>query len=271
MERGRVRLRRTARRTVSRKRGATGQPRLAAPRRSAGADPRRPRCASCRGGQPARRVGLAAHGPADGRGGAGGGGARRTPCCGKGRCYPCRTPRDDRRWRFRRSCRGRPMNAYSGNPFAAPGGFAVGRPVEACIAPPVRRVQLVTIRQLALLTAKERVLWVAIGFAFIAALALLRIAIIGVGDRALITTPFDEALLPPRGEIVDRNGAPLARAFPAYSLWFNPDAMGEGEAALVKPPAQVARELKAIFPDLDEAKVAHQLAAGKGVYLRRRV
>lgn len=157
------------------------------------------------------------------------------------------------------------------NAFTAPGGFAAAFPVEARIAPPVKRVQLVTVRQLALLTAKQRILWVACGFAFIAALALLRVAIIGLSDRALTTTPFEEALLPPRGEIVDRNGAPLARAFPAYSLWFNPDAMGEGEVALVKSPKQVARELKAIFPDLNEAKLVRQFSSGKGAYLRRRL
>ena len=163
------------------------------------------------------------------------------------------------------------MNAYSASAFIAPTGFAAPYPIETSLAPPVRRVQLVTVRQVALLTAKQRVLWVASGFLFVAALALLRIAIIGLGDHALTATPFDEALLPPRGEIVDRNGAPLARAFPAYSLWFNPDALGEGEAALIKPAAKVAQELKAIFPDLDVAVVTRQLEAGKGVYLRRRV
>jgi len=163
------------------------------------------------------------------------------------------------------------MNAYSANAFAGPTAFAAAYPTDTRVAPPVRRVQLVTARQVVLLTAKQRVLWVASGFVFVAALALLRVAIIGLGDHALTTTPFEEALLPPRGEIVDRNGAPLARAFPAYALWFNPDALGEGEAALIKPAGQVARELKAIFPDLDVAKVARQLTAGKPAYLRRRV
>lgn len=163
------------------------------------------------------------------------------------------------------------MNAYSANAFAAPAGFSAGFSAETRIAPPIRRVQLVTVRQLALLTAKQRVIWVTTVFAFVAALALLRLAIIGLSDRALTTTPFDEALLPPRGEIVDRNGAALARAFPAYSLWFNPAAMGEGEVPLVKPAGEVARALKAIFPDLDVGVVARQLTAGKGVYLRRRV
>ena len=157
------------------------------------------------------------------------------------------------------------------NAFAAPGGFEGAFAMETRAAPPVKRVQLVTVRQVALLTAKQRVIWVTLGFAFIAALALLRVGIIGMGGHALTSTPFDEAMLPPRGEIVDRNGAPLARAFPAYSLWFNPDAMGEGERALVKPASQVARELKAIFPDLDERQLARQLVAGKGAYLRRRV
>jgi cell division protein FtsI (penicillin-binding protein 3) len=163
------------------------------------------------------------------------------------------------------------MNAYSANAFAAPAGFASGLTFQPSIAPPVKRVHLVTVRQVALLTAKQRVVFVGLVFAFIAALALLRLAIIGLSDRALVATPFDEALLPPRGEIVDRNGAPLARAFPAYSLWFNPDALGEGEAPLIKPPAVVARELKAIFPDLDERRVLRQLTAGKGAYLRKRV
>lgn len=158
------------------------------------------------------------------------------------------------------------MNAY-----AATAGLDGGFTRDTHVAPPVRRVQLATVRQQALLIAKKRVLWVTVIFAFVAALALLRLTIIGLSGHALSTTPFDEALLPPRGEIVDRNGAPLARAFPAYSLWFNPDAMGEGEAALVKSPRTVARELKAIFPELDEGKLVRQFTAGKGVYLRRRV
>ena len=70
-----------------------------------------------------------------------------------------------------------------------------------------------------------------------------------------------DALLPPRGEITDRNGVPLARAFPAYALWFNPrdDDGGDGGPPLVKSPEEVARELKAIFPDLDRHEMTEQL------------
>ena len=44
-----------------------------------------------------------------------------------------------------------------------------------------------------------------------------------------------------------------------------------GGPPLVKPPADVARQLKAIFPDLDQFAIARQLASGKAGYLRRRV
>ena len=122
----------------------------------------------------------------------------------------------------------------------------------------------------ALTVARLRVLFVAALFAALAAAAVLRIAYLGLTDASHSATSFEEALLPPRGELTDRNGQPLARAFPAFALWYNPDALGGG-SALVKSPKEVARELKAIFPDIDEATIAERLAKGKGGYLRRRV
>lgn len=154
------------------------------------------------------------------------------------------------------------MNAFSaihGGPGAVSMAVASGR------------IQLVSIRQKSLDLARWRVLWVALGFAFIALLAMLRIAYLGIGGHGARATSLEDALLPPRGEIVDRNGVPLARAFPAYALWFNPKALGEEGAPLVRSPKDVAARLKAIFPDLDEAKLAQQLAAGKQGYIRRRL
>jgi cell division protein FtsI (penicillin-binding protein 3) len=132
------------------------------------------------------------------------------------------------------------------------------------------RVQLVTIRQRSLTVARLRVLLVAAAFALLATMAVLRIGFLGLTDAAHSATSFEEALLPPRGEITDRNGQPLARAFPAFALWYNPDALGGG-SALVKSPKEVALELKAIFPDIDEFELAERLAKGKAGYLRRRV
>lgn len=161
------------------------------------------------------------------------------------------------------------MNAFSGYGPA----IAAGRSGHGAVSMAVAsgRVQLVTVRQRSLTVARWRVLWIAFGFAFIALIALLRIAYLGMSDHGLRATSLEEALLPPRGEITDRNGVPLARAFPAYALWFNPEAMGEGGAPLVHAPQEVAAKLKAIFPDLDEKRVAAQFAAGRQGYIRRRV
>ena len=133
------------------------------------------------------------------------------------------------------------------------------------------RVQLVTFRRQSLTTARWRVLWIALVFAIVAAAAVMRIVYFGFSDRALSRTSLEEALLPPRGEITDRNGEPLARAFPAYALWYNPKAMGEDGTPLVKSPESVASKLIDIFPTLDERELAQRLSAGKAGYIRRRV
>lgn len=133
------------------------------------------------------------------------------------------------------------------------------------------RVRLVSDRQEALLTARIRVLLVAAGFAVLALIALMRLTILGLGGESRGPASLAEALLPARGEISDRNGIALARNYPARALWFNPDALGKDGPPLIKPAATVARELKTIFPDLDQARIERILATGKGGYLRRRV
>ena len=132
------------------------------------------------------------------------------------------------------------------------------------------RRQLVNVRERSLLTAKARLLWVAGGFGLLAAGALMRIAYVGVVEPAPASRSLADALTPARGDIVDRRGVPLARAFPAYALWYNPGAMGEG-SPLVHSPRQVAEALVRIFPDMDVDQLTARLASGKPGYLRRRV
>jgi len=133
------------------------------------------------------------------------------------------------------------------------------------------RRDLVNVRSRSLLMAKWRVLWVVSGFAALALAAMLRIAYLGLFADAPSGEDNANALLPQRGDIVDRNGVPLARAFPAYSLWFNPGALGEGGPPLVRPPRQVAEALALIFPDLNVDEMTKRLADGKPGYLRRRI
>lgn len=132
------------------------------------------------------------------------------------------------------------------------------------------RRELVDVRTRSLLMAKWRVLWVVLGFAAFAALALLRIAYLGLFDGSAAE---DAALAqgPTRGDIVDRNGVPLARAFPAYALWYNPAALGDDGAPLVHTPREVAEALCRIFPDMKVDELTKRLAEGKPGYLRRRI
>ena len=136
------------------------------------------------------------------------------------------------------------------------------------------RGQVAQLRAHSLLTAKLRVLMVVALFGLGTATALARIAQIGLFDRAPGTRSMIDRLLPPRGELTDRSGAPLARELPAYALWFNPKAFGEGKAAgspLVRTPEEVARALMGVFPDADYADLVERLKSDRPSYLRRRV
>lgn len=139
---------------------------------------------------------------------------------------------------------------------------------KAYVAPetlPAMRARLVN-------TARQRVKYLVLAFVAFALLAIVQIAWLGLDGSARANRPNAGTLVPPRGEIVDRNGVPLAVAYPAYSLYFYPQAMdGTGERPLVRDPAVLARELKAIFPDMDEEKVTQKLVVGKGGYLRKRI
>ncbi len=143
--------------------------------------------------------------------------------------------------------------------------------VAAVPSIPAGRVQRFNLRAQLLWTARFRILWVMAVFALVTLIALTRIVALAFDGQAPERTSLAEALLPPRGEISDRNGVPLARAFPAYALWFDPEAMGDTGAPLVQSPEVVARKLKAIFPDIDEARMARRLASGRAGYLRRRL
>lgn len=131
------------------------------------------------------------------------------------------------------------------------------------------RGELVSVRHRTLLMAKWRVLWVAALFLLIAAISVLRIGWLGLFEGRAAAT----GLMPlsARADIVDRNGVPLARAFPAYSLWFNPAALGEGGPPLVRTPREVAHALVQIFPDMNAAELERRLASGQPGYLRRRI
>ena len=135
---------------------------------------------------------------------------------------------------------------------------------------PETRHHFVNARKRTLTLAKLRLILVLGGFFFVAVCALSRIAWLGLFAEPPASSSMAEALLPDRGEIVDRNGVPLARDFHAYALWFNPNAL-EGGPALVKSPAEVAGKIARIVPNLNEAQLRAKLEKGEPVYLSRRI
>lgn len=81
------------------------------------------------------------------------------------------------------------------------------------------------------------------------------------GSRAFGATPGE--FVPERGDIVDRNGAPLARTIQGYAIWVKPDD-------LVNDPKELAAGLARIFPDTPEAEFYAKLTAKAPGYLRKR-
>lgn len=69
--------------------------------------------------------------------------------------------------------------------------------------------------------------------------------------------------IPDRGDIVDRNGVPLARSIYGYAIWVKPsDILGNKK--------ELATQLATIFPDTSFAEFYTKLASGKPGYLRKR-
>lgn len=147
---------------------------------------------------------------------------------------------------------------------------ALGIPATTTATVTRGRHKLANIRQRSLLVAKWRALWILAVFTAIAASAIVRLGMLGMFEPAPRGVSLAEALMPERGEIVDRNGLPLARNFNAYALWYNPTALDNG-TPLVNDPANVARALHRIFPDLDSEELTARLKAGTPTYLRRRI
>jgi len=142
-------------------------------------------------------------------------------------------------------------------------------PADAGI--PTGRIHTAHRRSYFLVTARSRLLLLMGCFVLVAAIAILRVGYLGFVGSAPTQPSLSEALLPPRGEITDRNGTPLARNFPAYALWFNPKAMGDDGAPLVQQPVEVAAQLKTIFPDMDVARAIRVLSSDRGGYILRRI
>lgn len=129
------------------------------------------------------------------------------------------------------------------------------------------RIRLAGQRQAVLALARQRLmigLLLFLGVLGLIGLRLFDLAVLQDRSGGAPADPF-AALVPPRADIVDRNGLPLARTFEAYSVTVRPKL-------LVGDPAKRARELAALLPGTSETVIYNTLKSGRSfAYLKRRV
>ncbi len=93
---------------------------------------------------------------------------------------------------------------------------------------------------------------------------LLRLTFLAVFAEPATTRDAAAALVPLRGDIVDRNGAPLARTIDAWSIGIHP-------SKLVNDPEDLAPKLAALMPEHTSAWYLAKLRSGANfLYLQRR-
>lgn len=126
------------------------------------------------------------------------------------------------------------------------------------------RVRLADKRQQSLALVHFRMMVVMLVFLGVIALIALRLILLTVFNDRNAATPAGDGLLPARGDIVDRNGVPLARTIMAWSIGLHPKK-------LVNAPQGVAEKLHALMPERSVADYMAMLTSKKNfIYLRRR-
>ncbi|HEX7783620.1 MAG TPA: penicillin-binding protein 2 [Sphingobium sp.] len=110
--------------------------------------------------------------------------------------------------------------------------------------------------------AHQRLMLLLVLFVAITSLIALRLCWMGVASGGRSGDAVS-ASLPPRADIVDRNGFPLARTMDAYSIAVRP-------SRLIGDRDELARKLSEIFPDEQYGVLLAKLSGRHWAYLRRR-
>jgi len=137
-------------------------------------------------------------------------------------------------------------------------------PSPALVAPRPERLRLVGQRRQLLAVMHQRLMFGMLVYAGIVAIIALRILYLAAfGDHAGRKEGLG-ALIPDRGDIVDRNGEPLARTIDAWMISVHPNKVIGDKLAL-------ARRLAELMPEQTEEQYFVLLRSGKPFfYLRRR-
>ena len=137
-------------------------------------------------------------------------------------------------------------------------------PSPALVAPRPERLRLVGQRRQLLAVMHQRLMFGMLVYAGIVAIIALRLLYLAAfGDHAGRKEGLT-ALIPERGDIVDRNGDPLARTIDAWTIAIHPNKVIGDKLAL-------ARRLAQLMPEQNEEQYFALIKSGKPFfYLRRR-
>jgi cell division protein FtsI (penicillin-binding protein 3) len=137
-------------------------------------------------------------------------------------------------------------------------------PTPALVAHRPERLRLVGQRRQILAMMHQRLMFGMLVYGGVVALIVLRILYLAAfGDHAGAKSSLT-ALVPERGDIIDRDGQPLARTIDAWTIGLHP-------GKVIGDKLELARKLAKLMPERDEAQYFAMLRSGKRFfYLRRR-
>ena len=136
-------------------------------------------------------------------------------------------------------------------------------PSPALVAARPERLRLVGQRRQILMMMHQRLMFGLLVYAGVVALIVLRILYLAAfGDHAGAKRSVT-ALVPERGDIIDRDGQPLARTIDAWTIGLWP-------SKVIGDKLDVARKLAQIMPERDEAAYFAMLKSNRTFYYLRR-
>ena len=136
-------------------------------------------------------------------------------------------------------------------------------PSPALVAARPERLRLVGQRRQILTMMHQRLMFGLLVYAGVVALIVLRILYLAAfGDHAGAKRSVT-ALVPERGDIIDRDGQPLARTIDAWTIGLWP-------SKVIGDKLDVARKLAQIMPERDEAAYFAMLKSNRTFYYLRR-
>jgi cell division protein FtsI (penicillin-binding protein 3) len=137
-------------------------------------------------------------------------------------------------------------------------------PTAALVAPRPERLRLVGQRRQILAVMHQRLMFGMLVYAGVIAFVVVRILwLAAFGDHAGARGGL-ASLLPERGDIVDRDGQPLARTIDSWTIGLHP-------GKVIGNKLELARQLAKLMPERDEAEYFDMLTSEKSFFYLRRL